>query len=178
MRDSEKSIQGDLSEYDVRLRVLRLNKAISTIVDLQDGQSPTVDDFAGLLEPIRQILVELKDAQPAPVCLTRDEARAIAEGCADAYSADRFSYPGWRQCGVMLAARGFDEFAIEEILRSKWTRWACDHCDNHSYGHHTSPCLERYLDRGKPGIGIGNWRRLMYGGDRGYEPHTGSSTAT
>lgn len=92
---------------------------------------------------------------------TKREALAIAKKCEDAYSFDSYSPGGWRQCAVMLTKRGYDSMGIEAILRSKWTRWACDSCDKHRYGRHNSRCLAAFLD-GKPDqITPANWKRRM-----------------
>jgi len=92
-------------------------------------------------------------------------AKRVAEDCTDAYSCDNYTPAGWRQCGAMLAKRGFSLSAIEEILRSKWTRWACDGCEVKAHWRdgvgHTSKCLARFLDGGKTPITPSNWAKEM-----------------
>lgn len=57
--------------------------------------------------------------------VTNAEAGAIAEACADAYSANR--YRNWAAVARLLAARGYTARETEAIMRSKWMRWAADH---------------------------------------------------
>lgn len=80
--------------------------------------------------------------------MTRADAKAIAERCEDAYSFDAYAPGAWRQCAWRLALRGFDESQIEEILRSKWTRWAGDASDK-QYGRYNSADLMRFIDAGE-----------------------------
>ena len=51
-------------------------------------------------------------------------AKKIAERSMDAYSADRYS--SWSAVAQVLLNRGYNEAETEEIMRSKWTRWAAD----------------------------------------------------
>jgi len=75
----------------------------------------------------------------------KQRADALAERAADAYSADNYTEAGWRGCALMLLKRGCDEQEAEEILRSKYTRWACDHSAK-PYGRNNGNDLARYLD--------------------------------
>ena len=68
----------------------------------------------------------------------------FAEELADAYSTDNYRN-GWSGSIRMLRARKFDDQEIEAIIRSKWTRWACDSSDKR-YGQNTSSDLARFLD--------------------------------
>lgn len=54
-----------------------------------------------------------------------DKAKALAEQTSDAYSADRFA--NWASVIQLLLNLGYSEIETEAIVRSKWTRWACDH---------------------------------------------------
>jgi hypothetical protein len=69
----------------------------------------------------------------------------LADKTSDAYSYDRYGAKGWRSCIKMLLRRGFDERAIEAIMRSKWTRWAGDQ-SNKPYGRVTSADLARFIN--------------------------------
>lgn len=51
-------------------------------------------------------------------------AKTIADRCSDAYSADR--YASWPAVAQTLLDRGYNEAETEEIMRSKWARWAAD----------------------------------------------------
>ena len=42
--------------------------ALSNLVDLQDGEDPETDDFAGLLQPSVDILNELMEREICDVC--------------------------------------------------------------------------------------------------------------
>ncbi len=52
------------------------------------------------------------------------QARKLAERCADAYSADR--YRSWSHVAFELLKMGLTEQEAEAVMRSKWTRWAAD----------------------------------------------------
>jgi len=75
----------------------------------------------------------------------KQRADALAERTADAYSADNYTEAGWRGAALMLLKRGCTEQEAEEILRSKYTRWACDHSGK-PYGTNNGQDLARYLD--------------------------------
>lgn len=82
------------------------------------------------------------------VCSTA-VADAIAEATQNAYSADAYQPKAWRQCCRMLASRGYSAHWIEEIMRSKFTRWASDgRSASKPYGYSTSKDLARFLDSG------------------------------
>lgn len=68
----------------------------------------------------------------------------LADKTADAYSHDSYTPAGWRACCVMLRKKGYTDDQIEDILRSKWTRWAGD-ASRKRYGYYTSKDLERAL---------------------------------
>jgi len=61
-----------------------------------------------------------------------------------AYSADRYTKAGWTHAAEMLLRRGFTGVQVEEILRSKLTRWAGDASDN-VYGRCTGADIMRYV---------------------------------
>lgn len=81
------------------------------------------------------------------VCSTA-VADAIAEATQNAYSVNAYQPKSWRQCCRMLASRGYSAHWIEEIMRSKFTRWASDGRGNKPYGYSTSKDLARFLDSG------------------------------
>ena len=87
-----------------------------------------------------------QDGKGDAMHLTKQDALQIAEQTQDAYSCDSYSPAGWRQCCVMLAAKGFDREAIETIMRSKWTRWAGDSALTTRYGKHNSTDLALFMD--------------------------------
>ena len=64
------------------------------------------------------------------------DVKAFAEELSDAYSTPQY-LNGWECCIRMLRRRGYNDLQIETIIRSKWTRWACD-ASNNAYGQHTS----------------------------------------
>lgn len=74
------------------------------------------------------------------------QARDVAERTQDAFSYDAYTPSGWRACCVMLAKRGYNQWAIEAIMRSKWTRWAGDGDEKRGYGHYNGKTLERFMD--------------------------------
>ena len=72
------------------------------------------------------------------------KAKALAEQTSDAYSADRFK--NWEAVIQCLLNLGYSELETEAIVRSKWTRWACDmDTSKNNYGHHTSSAMIRFL---------------------------------
>lgn len=62
----------------------------------------------------------------------------------DAYSTSNYG-GNWGPCIKMLRKRGYNDQAIEAIIRSKWTRWAADNSVK-SYGYNNSADLSRFLD--------------------------------
>ena len=53
------------------------------------------------------------------------QAKDLASKTSDAYSSDRFK--NWSAVIQALLNLGYSEIETEAIVRSKWTRWACDH---------------------------------------------------
>jgi hypothetical protein len=88
--------------------------------------------------------------------MARDHAAGVAKATArlavlkiindtrDAYSFDRYGVREWTRCIKMLAKRGYKPIEIEEIMRSKWTRWAGDM--SLTPENPTALDLERFLD--------------------------------
>jgi len=73
-----------------------------------------------------------------------DKAKALAEKTSDAYSSDRFA--NWASVIQSLLNLGYSEIETEAIVRSKWTRWACDHdTGRNRYGRHTSSAMMRFM---------------------------------
>ena len=76
------------------------------------------------------------------------QAKDLASKTSDAYSADRFK--NWDAIAQTLLNLGYSELESEAILRSKWTRWACDmDTSRNRYGYHTSSAMLRFL-KGTP----------------------------
>lgn len=75
-----------------------------------------------------------------------DKAKALAYHTSGAYSFD--AYKNWDAVIQMCLDLGYSEMETEAIVRSKWTRWACDHDTGRGgkYGYHTSKALERFLE--------------------------------
>lgn len=75
-----------------------------------------------------------------------EKAKVLAEKTSGAYSFDRFK--NWEAVIQMLLNKGYSDLEVEAIVRSKWTRWACDHDTGRGgrYGYHTSKALERFLE--------------------------------
>ena len=73
------------------------------------------------------------------------QAKALAEKTSDAYSSDRFA--SWAGVIQSLLNLGYSEIETEAIVRSKWTRWACDHDTSYGgrYGRHTSSAMIRFM---------------------------------
>lgn len=79
----------------------------------------------------------------------KQQALVLAECTQDAYSYDNYGKRSWIACAEMLLRMGFTKHEVEEILRSKWTRWAADMATDRKswrYGHTTSSDLRRFLD--------------------------------
>ena len=74
-------------------------------------------------------------------------AQRVADRCADAYSWDR--YASWTACAAECLALGFSEAETEEILRSKYMRWAgdCYATPKHRYGRYPAHFIGKYLRR-------------------------------
>jgi hypothetical protein len=73
-----------------------------------------------------------------------DKAKELAEKTSGAYSYDRFK--NWDAVIQMLLNKGYSDREVEAIVRSKWTRWACDgDTSKNRYGYHTSKCLESFM---------------------------------
>ena len=76
------------------------------------------------------------------------QAKDLAEKTSDAYSSDRFA--SWEGVVQTLLNLGYSEIETEAIVRSKWTRWACDmDTSGNRYGRHTSTAMVRFL-KGTP----------------------------
>lgn len=58
--------------------------------------------------------------------MTRTQIKALASRTDDAYSFSTYGEREWIRAIRLLADRGYNERAIEAILRSKYTRWAAD----------------------------------------------------
>lgn len=69
--------------------------------------------------------------------------KALAEKLEDAYSTDRYN-GSWTGCVRMLRQRGYNDRAVEAIIRSKHTRWAGDSA-NKNRGVNSAD-LARYMD--------------------------------
>ena len=73
-----------------------------------------------------------------------EKAKVLAEKTSGAYSSDRFK--NWEAVIQMCLDLGYSEMETEAIVRSKWTRWACDGDTGFNrYGNHTSNALKRFL---------------------------------
>jgi len=75
----------------------------------------------------------------------RENVDDMAERLSDAYSTDAYR-GGWRPVIKALRRRGYDDWEVEAIVRSKWTRWAGDASIKNRYGHYTSVDLLRWMD--------------------------------
>ena len=73
-----------------------------------------------------------------------NQAKALAERCSDAYSADR--YNSWPAVAAVLLKSGLSERQAEAVMRSKWTRWAADGTDAR-YGRVPARAIIAYIDR-------------------------------
>ena len=71
------------------------------------------------------------------------KAKDLASKTSDAYSCDRFK--NWSAVIQALLNLGYSEIETEAIVRSKWTRWACDH-DSKRYGQHSSNAMIRFMN--------------------------------
>lgn len=92
------------------------------------------------------------------VSVSPEEALVIAEQTNTATSWDRYAPAGWRNCCQQLALLGYDAYAIEQIMRSKWTRWAAD-AITRPYGTHDWFSLESFLNRHN--VTPSNWESKM-----------------
>lgn len=107
-------------------------------------------------------------AKKAPAGATIQQADRIAASTGrpfregGAYSSDAYTPNAWRQCCRMLARRGFSGEQIEDIMRSKFTRWASDGRKAKAFGHANSKDLERFLDCFRPPITPENLDRRKY----------------
>ena len=74
---------------------------------------------------------------------------AIALATADAYSHDRYSKEGWRECIHVLLQRTDDRLQVEAFLRSKHMRWAADMetRDGVDYGDFDGVTLTLYISK-------------------------------
>lgn len=68
----------------------------------------------------------------------------LSEKTSDAYSYDR--YNSWEACIKKLRSLGCNDYEVEAILRSKWTRWAAD-ASNKPYGKASSNDLVNYINK-------------------------------
>ena len=75
----------------------------------------------------------------------REPVDQMAKRLSDAYSTGRYK-GGWRDCIIMLRRHRIDDAQIEEIIRSKFTRWAADNAES---ALATEKDLERWLINNK-----------------------------
>ena len=75
--------------------------------------------------------------------------KAIALATADAYSHDRYSEEGWKECIHVLLQRTDDRLEVEAFLRSKHMRWAGDMemRDGVDYGDLDGVTLTQYISK-------------------------------
>jgi len=71
----------------------------------------------------------------------------LEEATEMAYSFDRYSRGGWRQCLRLLRSMSLNDKEIQAVMRSKHMRWAGDMDSERRYGHHNSMTLKNYLQR-------------------------------
>jgi len=84
-----------------------------------------------------------EEQEPQPE--QRENVNDMAERLSDAYSTDAYR-GGWRPTIKALRRRGYDDWEVEAIVRSKWTRWAGDASRKNRYGSYTSADLLRWMD--------------------------------
>lgn len=80
---------------------------------------------------------------PKRVTVAPAQVQALADRTADAYSHDL--YASWKACAAALLRRGYTDRQAEEILRSKFTRWAAEQSDA-PHGSATAADLLRLMD--------------------------------
>jgi hypothetical protein len=72
--------------------------------------------------------------------------KMIVELTADAYSFDRYGLHNWAKTAETLLLLGFDMHETMDLLRSKYMRWAADHCPN---DQNLDTALARYIIENK-----------------------------
>jgi len=98
--------------------------------------------------------------------VSASEAYNIAKACQNAFSYEAYANGEWAILANMLADLEYDAEAIEQILRSKWTRWARNDSPR-VYGHHTADDVINWLK--DEGINPKNWHIVM-GYKRAFTP--------
>jgi hypothetical protein len=101
------------------------------------------------------------------ISTTRRQAEKIGLSSRDAYSYDAYGCTAWLECCRACARHGFSPYAIDTIMRSKWTRWAGDAAERNTWGNLTSRDLMRFLSGGSDAIRPENWTVHM-----GIDPET------
>ena len=90
----------------------------------------------------------------------RTRAKTLADRCQDAYSAR--TYRTWSSVAYELLRLGFNERQAEDIMRSKWTRWATDtYTGSSRYGRIPAKAVRNFV---VAAIACGN--KLPCGGGR------------
>lgn len=145
------------------LQVNRMGDLVATEPRSVFGSEKTdTEALAALLVDARKLLVKAgkirqgdiqagveRTGTRARVSVSTAEADKIAEATEDAYSFNAYGADRWRACCRMLAGRGYNAAEIEEIMRSKLTRWAEDAATGRKgwrSGRTSSADLERLLD--------------------------------
>jgi hypothetical protein len=82
----------------------------------------------------------------------------LADKLQDAHSTSRYK-DGWLDCVKALRQRGYTDFKIEWIIRSKLTRWAAD-VSYHTDGNVTAEDLLHYIDFIDPQALTNLWKEL------------------
>ena len=81
---------------------------------------------------------------PKRVSVSAARIQALSVRTFDAHSFVR--YASWKACAAAVLRRGYTDRQAEEILRSKFMRWAADQSDA-PYGYATAQDLLRFMDR-------------------------------
>ena len=126
--------------FDGARYIVRIDGNIRKDAELIDRDNP---QDAVEPPPIEEKTVIVKATREQADKIAADTGKPFDEG--GAYSSNEYTVVGWRECCRMLARRGFSCQQIEEIMRSKWTRWASDGSNNR-LGRCTSRDLARFLD--------------------------------
>jgi hypothetical protein len=104
---------------------------------------------------LQELINQLQDMQS-------ELAIELSAQTQDAYSVSNYAAGEWTRCIQMLLNRGYDAQEAEAIMRSKWTRWACDMSDR-EYGANGVMDLMAFLDDPRNNCTKANVRKLVEG---------------
>jgi hypothetical protein len=123
-----------------------LGKMLKNIHELKEGikdltfEPPKLHDALPIYDPLAEQHPFFEGSSK------KSRAEALAKVTEDAYSHGFYTERGWLNAIRVLVQRGFSNEQIDQLMRSKHTRWAGDCADRHDRKYNSADLVKRYLD--------------------------------